>query len=88
MKIPKKSYKRIKKEFHYGIIWKVKNDEVKDSGVLQHKVWNPGRLQPKKNEDNGAYGQQQTKFWDPGRCGLKMHNQEIMSSFYFGSLIH
>ena len=57
MQIPKKSYNRMKKEFHRGIIWKVKNDEGKDSGVLQHKVWKPGRLQPKKNEDSGAYGQ-------------------------------
>ena len=88
MEIPKKSYSRVKQEDHCKVEWRVKNDEGKDSGVLQHKVWNHGRLHPKKNEDSEAYGQQQTKFWDPGRCGLiKMHNHEIMSSFYFGSLM-
>ena len=38
MQIPKQSYNRMKKAVHCGIIWKVKNDEGKDSGVLQHKV--------------------------------------------------
>ena len=87
MKIPKKIYSRVKEEDHCKFEWRVKNDEGKDSGVLQHKFWNPARLQSKKNEYSEAYGQHQTKFWDPGRCGLKMHNQEIMSSFYFGSLM-
>ena len=87
MKIPKKSYSRVEWADHCKVEWRVKIDEGKYSGVLQHKVWNPGRLQPKKNEDSEAYGQQQTKVWDPGICGLKMHNQEIMSSFYFGSLM-
>ena len=87
MKIPKKSYSRVKQADHCKVEWRVKNDEGKDSGILQHKVWKLGRLQPKKNEYSEAYGQQQTKVWDPGRCGIKMHNQEIMSSFYFGSLM-
>ena len=87
MKIPKKRYSRIKQEDHCKVEWRVKNDEGKDNGVLQHKVWQPRRLQPKKNEDSEAYGQQQTKVWEPRRCGLKMHNQELMSSFYFGSMM-
>ena len=87
MQFAKKSYSRVKQGNKCEVRWRVKNDEGKDSGVLQHKVWKLGRLQPKKNEDSEAYGQQQTKVWDPGRCGIKMHNQEIMSSFYFGSLM-
>ena len=87
MQIPKHSYNIMKKEVQCGIIWKVNNDEGKYNGVLQHKVWNHGRLQPKKNEDGEAYGQQQTKFWDPGRQKLQMHNQEVMILFYFGIMM-
>ena len=65
----------------------MKNDEGKDSGVLQHKVWNPGRLQPKNNEDGEAYRQQQKKVWDPGRQNLEMHDQKVMILFYFGSMM-
>ena len=49
-------YNRMKKEVHYVIIWKVKNDESKDSEVLQYKVWKTGRLQPKETEDSEDSG--------------------------------
>ena len=87
MKIPKKSYNRVEWENHCKVEWRVKNDEGKDNGVLQHKVWKPGRLHAKNNEDSEAYGQKQTKVWDPGRKKLKMHDQEVMILFYFGSLM-
>ena len=61
MKIPKKSYSRVKHIDHYKVEWNVENEEGKDSGVLQHKVWKPRRLQSNKNEDGEAYGQQQTR---------------------------
>ena len=66
MQIPKKSQRKMKKAFHYGIVWKVKNCEGRSSKALQYKVWKPGRLQLKNDEDNAAYGQQQHKVWDPG----------------------
>ena len=87
MQIPKHSYNIMKEEVQCGIIWKVNNDEGKYNGVLQHKVWNHGRLQPKKNKDSGASGQQQTKVWDPGEHELKTYDQEVMISFYFGSMM-
>jgi hypothetical protein len=87
MQIPKESYSRVKKVIHCEDDWKVKNNEGKDSGALQHKVWKPGRLQLKNDEDNAAYGQQQTRVWDPGKMKMKAHDQVIMSSFYFGSLM-
>ena len=87
MKIPKKSYSRVKQANHCKVEWRMKNEEGKDNGVLHHKVWNPGRVQPKKNEDGEAYGQQQTRVWDPGRQGVQMHDQEVMILFYFGSLM-
>ena len=74
MKIPKKIYSRVKQAYHCKVEWRVKNDEGKDSGILQHKVWKLGRLQPKKNEDSEAYGQKQKNVWDIGRCGTNMHN--------------
>ena len=87
MQIPKKRYNKVKHAYQCKVKWRVKNDEGKDSGVLQHKVLKPRRLQPKKNEECEAYEQKKTKVWDLGRCGIKMHNQKIMSSFYFGSLM-
>ena len=78
MKIPKKSYNRVKQADHCRVEWRVRNEEGKDTGVLQHKVWKPERLHPKKNEDGEAYGQQQTRVWDPGRQELQMHDQEVM----------
>ena len=57
---------------HYGDGWKVKNSEGKDNGVLQHKVWKPGRLQPKKTEDSGASGKKQTKVWNLGKETAKL----------------
>ena len=56
MKITKKIYITVKQVDHYNVEWRVKNDEGKENGVLHHKVWNPGRLQPKKNEYSEAYG--------------------------------
>ena len=56
MKIPKKSYGRVKQADHYKVEWRVRNEEGKDNGVLQHQVWKPGRVQLKKNEDGEAYG--------------------------------
>lgn len=84
MQIPKKSYNRVK-QVHCGNVWRMKNDEGKNNGALQHKIWKLGRLQPEDNEDNAAYGQQQIRVWHQGK--LKMHDQVIMSSFYFGSLM-
>ena len=49
----------MKKEIHYGIVWKVKNSEGRSNETLEYKVWNPGRLQLMNGEDNAAYGQQQ-----------------------------
>ena len=46
----------MKKAVHCGIVWKVKNNEGRRSGVLQYKVWKPGRLKLKNGEDNAAYG--------------------------------
>ena len=40
MKIPKKSYSRVKQADHCKVGWRVMNDEGKDNGVLQQKVWN------------------------------------------------
>ena len=67
----------------------MRNDEDKDSGAPQHKVWNPGRLYPKRYEDIEAYGQQQTNFWDLGgfRQHMKSHDYEVMNVFNFGSLV-
>ena len=39
----------------------MKNNEGKVNGALQHKVWNPGRLQLKNDGVDAAYGHQQTK---------------------------
>jgi len=58
MQISKESYNIMKKVIYYEDDWKVKNREGRDNGALQHKVWNPGRLQLKNDEDNVAYGQQ------------------------------
>ena len=44
MQITKKGYRKMKKEVHYGIVWKVKNSEVRSNEALQYKVWKPGRL--------------------------------------------
>jgi hypothetical protein len=38
MQISKKRYNRMKKAFHCGDYWRVKNSEGKDSGALQHKT--------------------------------------------------
>lgn len=65
MRVPKKTYNRYKQVIHCKVGWRVNNVEGKDSRALHHKVWKPGRLQPKRDEDNEAYGQQQTKVWDP-----------------------
>ena len=51
MQIPKMSCSKIKKEIHGGIVWKVKNNEGRDSGALQYKLWRPGRLQLTNGED-------------------------------------
>ena len=56
MQMPKKRYKRMIKTVHYGVDWEVKNSEGKDSGVLEHKVWNLGRMQLNNDKDNVAYG--------------------------------
>ena len=58
------------KTVHYGVDWEVKNSEGKDSGVLEHKVWNPGRMQLKNDKDNVAYGQ-------PGRMQLRGINESL-----------
>ena len=87
MQIPKKSYNRVKQEYHCKVEWRVKNDEGKDSGVQQHKVWKPGRLQLARNNDSKAFQRLQTKVWDPGRQKLEMHDQEVMILFYFWSLM-
>ena len=67
IQIPKKNYTRVKQANHCKVEWRLKNDEGKDNGVLQHKVWKPRRLHPKRNQDSEAYGKQQTKVWDPGK---------------------
>ena len=54
--MPKKSYNRMIKTIHYGVDWEVNNSEGKDSGVLEHKVWNLGRMQLNNDKDNVAYG--------------------------------
>ena len=68
--MPKKSYKRMIKTVHYGVDWEVKNSEGKDSGVLEHKVWNLGRMQLNNDKDNVAYGQ-------PGRMQLRGINVSL-----------
>ena len=55
---------------HCGVDWEVKNSEGKDSGVLEHKVWNPGRMQLKNDKDNVAYGQ-------PGKMQLRSINVSL-----------
>ena len=87
MQMPKENYNRAKGTVQCGDDWEVKNIESRDSGELQNKVWKPRRLQPTRNNDSKDFERLQTKVWDPGRHKLKMHNQEIMSSFYFGSLM-
>ena len=52
MQVPKKIYSRMIKTVHCGVDWEVKNSEGKDSGVLEHKVWNLGRMQLKNDKDN------------------------------------
>ena len=61
MIIPKGSYSMVNQADQCKVEWRVNNDEGKYSEVLQHKVWNPEMLQPKKNEDSEVYGQQLTK---------------------------
>ena len=58
------------KTVHYGVDWEVKNSEGKDSGVLEHKVWNLGRMQLNNDKDNVAYGQ-------PGRMQLRGINVSL-----------
>ena len=58
------------KTVHYGVDWEVKNSEGKDSGVLEHKVWNPRRMQLKNDKDNVAYGQ-------PGRMQIRGINVSL-----------
>lgn len=58
MQFSKESYNIIHETVHCRVELKVRNDECKYSGTLQHKVWNPGRVQLKRHEDNAAYGQQ------------------------------
>ena len=71
MQIPEKNYNRVKQVIHCRVDWRMKNNEGKDSGALQHKVWKPGRLQLKDDKDNAAYGQQKTKIWDPGQIKIE-----------------
>jgi hypothetical protein len=62
----------MKKVIHCEDDWKVKNEEGKDNGALQHKVWKPGRLQIKNDEYNASYEQQQqNKVWDPGKMNIE-----------------
>ena len=85
--MPKENYNRVKGTVHCGDDWEVNNIEGRDNGELQNKVWKPRRLQPTRNNDTKDFERLQTKVWDPRRHKLKMHNQKIMSSFYFGSLM-
>ena len=71
MQIPEKNYSRVKQLIHCGGVWRMKNNEGKDSGALQDKVWNLGRLQSKGNEHNPAYGQHQTRVWDLGKMNIE-----------------
>ena len=43
------------KTVHYGVDWEVKNSEGKDSGVLEHKVWNSGRMELKNDKENSSW---------------------------------
>ena len=61
MEVPKKSYSRRKEVKNYEVELKMKNYEGRNSGSLQHKVWNPGILQSSRNDDSETYEQQQTK---------------------------
>ena len=65
----------------------MQNFEGRDSGALQHKVWNLGSLYPIRNDDRKDQGQLQTKVLDLGRQILKVHDQEVMNYFYFGILM-
>ena len=67
MQISKSSYRKEKKTVHCLIGLKMNNYEGKDSGELQYKVWNTGRLQLVINDDSEVLGQLQTKVSDPGR---------------------
>ena len=67
IQIPKKSYIKMKKAFHCEIVWKVKNNEGRENGELQYKVWNPRILQLNNDEDNKTYGLWKNRVWDPRR---------------------
>jgi hypothetical protein len=78
----------MKKAFHCGDYWRVKNSEGKDSGALQHKTWKPGRLQLKNDEDNAVFlDNNKLEFGIQERWRLKEHDYVIMFYFYFGSLM-
>ena len=67
MHLCKRRYNKVRKIVQCEFGLKVNNSEGKNNGELQHKVWNPRRVQPVRCDDSKDFGQLQTKFWDPGK---------------------
>jgi len=55
MQFFKRRCNKVRRPFHCEVELKMKNSEGRDSGILQHKFWNPGRLQPIRSDGSESH---------------------------------
>lgn len=64
----------------------------KESGQRQHKIWNPRRtevttVEEMNQQHDGSNDQLQSKVWDTGLSAKETHDQEVIKTLKFGSLM-